>query len=73
MKFISILAGSSAAYAAAVPAAKAGNPGGINYVQNYNGDAAAFKYDESKGTYSAKWNGNTDFVVGLGWNTGAAR
>ncbi|KAK3110748.1 hypothetical protein LTR53_014659, partial [Teratosphaeriaceae sp. CCFEE 6253] len=24
-------------------------------------------------TYSVNWNGNTDFVVGLGWSTGAAR
>ena len=45
----------------------------LNYVQNYNGDVAGFKYDESAGTYSANWNGNTDFVVGLGWSTGAAR
>lgn len=45
----------------------------LNYVQNYNGNAAGFTYDESAGTYSANWNGNTDFVVGLGWTTGAAR
>ncbi|KAK4561522.1 hypothetical protein LTR86_004840 [Recurvomyces mirabilis] len=45
----------------------------INYVQNYNGNAAAFSYQESAGTYTAKWSGNTDFVVGLGWSTGAAR
>lgn len=45
----------------------------LDYVQNYNGDAAGFTYDESAGTYSANWNGNTDFVVGLGWTTGAAR
>ncbi|KAK3116111.1 hypothetical protein LTR53_003847 [Teratosphaeriaceae sp. CCFEE 6253] len=45
----------------------------LNYVQNYNGNAAAFKYDQSARTYSAQWSGNTDFVVGLGWSTGAAR
>ncbi|KAK5115670.1 hypothetical protein LTR62_000759 [Meristemomyces frigidus] len=45
----------------------------INYVQNYNGNVAAFSYQESAGTYTAKWSGNTDFVVGLGWSTGAAR
>jgi endo-1,4-beta-xylanase len=45
----------------------------LDYVQNYNGDVAGFTYDQSAGTYSANWNGNTDFVVGLGWTTGAAR
>ena len=78
MKFTAILAGITAAYAAAIPVAEdssleARNPGGINYVQNYNGGVANFKYNEGAGTYSAKWNGNTDFVVGLGWSTGAAR
>lgn len=48
-------------------------PGGMNYVQNYNGGAANFQYSLNAGTYSAKWNGNTDFVVGIGWSTGAAR
>jgi endo-1,4-beta-xylanase len=46
---------------------------GLDYVQNYNGDAANFQYDEGAGTYTANWNGDTDFVVGLGWSTGAAR
>jgi endo-1,4-beta-xylanase len=45
----------------------------LNYVQNYNGDVANFKYDQSAGTYSAQWSGSTDFVVGLGWSTGAER
>ena len=47
--------------------------GGINYVQNYNGAVADFQYNENAGTYSAKWSGSTDFVVGLGWTTGSAR
>lgn len=48
---------------------------GINYVQNYNGNLGAFTYNEGAGTYSMYWeNGvNGDFVVGLGWSTGAAR
>ncbi|KAK5174819.1 uncharacterized protein LTR77_001902 [Saxophila tyrrhenica] len=45
----------------------------LDYVQNYNGDLAAFDYDESAGTYSANWNNPGDFVVGLGWTTGTAR
>lgn len=47
--------------------------GGINYVQNYNGAVANFQYNEGAGTYTANWNGDTDFVVGLGWSTGSAR
>lgn len=48
---------------------------GINYVQNYNGNLGDFTYNEGAGTYSMYWeNGvNGDFVVGLGWSTGAAR
>lgn len=48
---------------------------GINYVQNYNGDLGDFQYDESSGSYSMYWQDgvNGDFVVGLGWSTGAAR
>ena len=42
----------------------------INYVQNYNGGQANFKYNEGAGTYSASWNNPQDFVVGLGWSTG---
>ena len=81
MKATAILASLLASIAAAAPmseqASKAAidkrNPGGIDYVQNYNGNVANFKYDESSGTYSCNWNGNTDFVVGLGWSTGTAR
>jgi endo-1,4-beta-xylanase len=42
----------------------------INYVQNYNGNLANFKYNEGDGTYSGNWNHPSDFVVGLGWSTG---
>jgi endo-1,4-beta-xylanase len=49
------------------------NPGNIDYSQNYNGDVADYQYDLSTGEYSCSWNGDTDFVVGLGWGTGAAR
>ncbi|KAI4717437.1 hypothetical protein E4T48_06356 [Aureobasidium sp. EXF-10727] len=50
-------------------------PGGINYVQNYNGNLGQFTYNENAGTYSMYWNNGVsgDFVVGLGWSTGAAR
>jgi len=49
------------------------NPEGINYVQNYNGGAGQFQSNLGAGTFSTKWNGNTDIVVGVGWNTGSAR
>lgn len=42
----------------------------INYVQNYNGNVANFKYNQGAGTYSASWNNPPDFVVGLGWSPG---
>jgi endo-1,4-beta-xylanase len=45
----------------------------INYVQNYNGNLANFKYNQGAGTYSASWNNPGDFVVGLGWNKGSSR
>ena len=50
-------------------------PGGINYVQNYNGNLGDFTYNLNNGQYSMYWdNGvNGDFVVGLGWSQGAAR
>ena len=48
-------------------------PGGMDYTQNYNGGAANFQSNLNAGTFSAKWGGNTDFVVGLGWKTGSAR
>lgn len=57
----------------AIPTIEKRNPGGINYVQNYNGDVADFQYNEGAGTYTCSWDGSTDFVVGLGWSTGAAR
>lgn len=44
----------------------------INYVQNYNGNLANFKYNEGAGTYSASWNNPSDFVVGLGWSQGTS-
>lgn len=44
----------------------------INYVQNYNGNLANFKYDEEAGTYSGSWNNPSDFVIGLGWSTGTS-
>jgi len=49
------------------------NPGGINYVQNYNGKAAGFQDNLSTGKFSLKWGGSTDVVAGLGWSTGSAR
>lgn len=49
------------------------NPGDIDYNQNYNGDQVNYQYDLSTGQYSCSWNGDTDFVVGLGWSTGSAR
>lgn len=61
----------SSAAASSAPAAGSGDP--IDYVQNYNGDAGGFQYDESAGTFSANWDGSTDVVVGLGWTTGSAR
>ncbi|KAK5172692.1 uncharacterized protein LTR77_002812 [Saxophila tyrrhenica] len=50
-------------------------PGGTNYVQNYNSNLGSFTYNLNAGTYSMYWdNGvNGDFVVGIGWSTGAAR
>ncbi|KAJ1017836.1 hypothetical protein NDA16_005152 [Ustilago loliicola] len=43
----------------------------INYVQNYNGNYANFKYNQDLGTYSGSWNDPQDFVIGLGWQTGS--
>lgn len=45
----------------------------INYVQNYNGNLANFKYNEGAGTYTANWRNPGDFVVGLGWKKGTNR
>ena len=78
MKFTAALAGLLAT-ALAAPAAEVGlierNPGGINYVQNYNSQLGAFSYNEGSGQYSMYWQQgvNGDFVVGLGWSTGSAR
>nr|pir endo-1,4-beta-xylanase (EC 3.2.1.8) precursor - Yeast (Cryptococcus sp.) [Cryptococcus sp.] [Cryptococcus sp. (in: basidiomycete fungi)]BAA09698.1 xylanase [Cryptococcus sp. S-2]BAA09699.1 xylanase [Cryptococcus sp. S-2] len=44
-----------------------------NYVQNYNGNVANFEYSQYDGTFSVNWNGNTDFVCGLGWTVGTGR
>ena len=56
-------------------ALEARNPGGINYVQNYNSNLGAFSYNLGAGTYSMYWDQgvNGDFVVGIGWSQGAAR
>jgi hypothetical protein len=67
----SVAASSAPAASSSVPSEGSGDP--IDYVQNYNGDAGGFQYDQGAGTFSANWNTNTDFVVGLGWQTGAAR
>jgi len=69
----SSVAASSAAASSPAASAGAGSGEPIDYVQNYNGDAGGFTYDEGAGTFSANWNGNTDVVVGLGWKTGTAR
>ncbi|KAK4560604.1 hypothetical protein LTR86_005182 [Recurvomyces mirabilis] len=45
----------------------------LNYVQNYNGNKANYKYNQGAGTFSCSWNNPGDFVVGLGWTTGSAR
>lgn len=45
----------------------------LNYVQNYNGNQANFQYNLGAGTYTCSWNNPGDFVVGLGWTTGAPR
>jgi len=84
MKFTKALASFLVAGAFAAPVAepepKVGlveraGPGGINYVQNYNGNLGQFTYNENAGTYSMYWTQGVsgDFVVGLGWSTGAAR
>lgn len=78
MKVTAALAG-LAATAIAAPVTEsslvARGPGGIDYVQNYNGNLGDFQYNENNGEYSMYWTDgvNGDFVVGLGWSTGAAR
>jgi hypothetical protein len=76
MKFTSAIAGLFVASAVAAPVeVEKRNPGGINYVQNYNGNLGAFSYNEGAGTFSMYWTQgvNGDFVVGLGWSQGSAR
>ncbi|KAJ9475963.1 Endo-1,4-beta-xylanase [Pseudozyma hubeiensis] len=79
MKFSTVLAFATAAGAAvASPISTESNETtenlskrqSINYVQNYNGNVANFKYNQGAGTYSASWNNPPDFVVGLGWSPG---
>jgi len=50
-------------------------PGGVNYVQNYNGNLGSFSSNVNAGTFSMYWTQgvSSDFVVGVGWQTGAAR
>lgn len=80
MKFSTVLAlvGAAGAVAASPIAAPRGEGAGlekrqsINYVQNYNGNFANFKYNEGAGTYSGSWNNPSDFVIGLGWSTGTS-
>jgi hypothetical protein len=59
----------------AKPSLIARGPGGTNYIQNYNSNLGAFSSNLNAGTYSMYWDQgvNGDFVVGLGWTTGAAR
>lgn len=77
MKLSAILASLlGCAIASPVPEAEAGETRAlekrqaINYVQNYNGNLANFQYNTATGGISASWNNPSDFVVGLGWNTG---
>lgn len=74
MKYATVLlALAASAIAAPVTETSLAKRNDHNYVQNYNGGAANFQYNTGAGTFSANWNGNTDFVVGLGWSTGSAR
>ncbi|PIA93213.1 putative endo-1,4-beta-xylanase 5 [Cercospora beticola] len=78
MKFIiaTLLAYTSGAFTAAVPleqSADIAQSANFDYVQNYNGNAAQFKYNQAQGTYSVKWAGGTNFVTGLGWSRGGPR
>ncbi|GIZ44490.1 hypothetical protein CKM354_000768700 [Cercospora kikuchii] len=78
MKFslATLLAYTSGALTAAMPleqSAKIEQSANINYVQNYNGNAAQFKYNQAQGTYSVNWKGGINFVTGLGWSQGGPR
>jgi len=70
---LAALAGSAFAAPAAELVALEKRATAINYVQNYNGNLANFKYNQGAGTFSANWNNPGDFVVGLGWTTGTSR
>lgn len=79
MKFATVLAfatAAGAAFASPLASSETTEAGqlskrqSINYVQNYNGNAANFKYDQHAGTYSTRWTNPPDFVVGLGWSPG---
>lgn len=68
MKYSAALLGLAAAvFAAPVTETSLSKRNTINYVQNYNGGAADFQSNEGAGTFSANWNGNTDFVVGTSY------
>ncbi|KAJ5558811.1 glycoside hydrolase family 11 protein [Penicillium sp. DV-2018c] len=73
--FASLLATAFAAPAAEPAPVLIERATGINYVQNYNGNLGAFSYNQGAGQFSMYWEQgvNNDFVVGLGWTTGAAR
>lgn len=81
MKFTAALVALVSGLAMAAPIEEAAQPitvakrapGGMNYVQNYNGGAAGFQNNLNAGTFSLKWGGNTDVVAGIGWQTGSAR
>lgn len=73
MKFSTGLAAGLGAIGAVASPVEKRNPEGVDYVQNYNGGAANFQNNLGAGTFSAQWNGNTDIVVGIGWQTGKAR
>lgn len=85
MKTTAALTGLLATLTFAAPAAEpnpepetslvARGPGGTNYIQNYNSNLGSFSSNLNAGTYSMYWDQgvNGDFVVGLGWSTGAAR
>jgi endo-1,4-beta-xylanase len=85
MKLTGALVGALATLTLAVPVAEpeakpetamvARGPGGTNYIQNYNSNLGAFSSNLNAGTFSMYWDQgvNGDFVVGLGWSTGAAR
>lgn len=85
MKITAALTGLLATLSFAAPVAEAEpepetslvarGPGGTNYIQNYNSNLGAFSSNLNAGTFSMYWDQgvNGDFVVGLGWSTGAAR